>query len=70
MQLQIENQDGDAVIRLPAAVLQQLGAGIGDSLHIQVTSRGLTLSRRPPRPYYTLEELLLQGHPSGDQEHV
>lgn len=65
MQLQIESQENEAVIRLPAAVLEQLGAGIGDMLHVQITSRGLTLSRLPPKPHYTLEELLAQAPTPG-----
>lgn len=61
MQLQIESLEGEAIIRLPAALLEQLDAGIGDTLHLQITAHGLTLSRRPPGPHYTLEELLPQN---------
>lgn len=68
MQLQIERLEGKAVIRLPEALLEQLGAGIGDTLHVQITARGLTLSRRPPKPYYTLDALLAQNSFPGDQE--
>lgn len=65
MQLQIKSLDGEPVIRLPAALL---GAGIGDTLHVQLTTRGLTLSRRPSKPHYTLEDLLAQDSAPGDPE--
>lgn len=68
MQLQIESQENEAVIRLPASLLEQLGAGVGDMLHVQLTTRGLTLSRRAPKPHYTLEELLAQDPAPGDPE--
>jgi len=44
IQIRIENWDGDAATLLPKELLTQLGIKVGDTLHMEVTARGITLS--------------------------
>ena len=53
-------------LRLPAAVLKQLGVQLGDELDAQFTKDGKSLLLKPviPQRKYTLEELLAKCDPS------
>ena len=58
----IEDWDGDGGIRIPDALLQELGIDVGDTLYLHTTSDGLVLSTRL-KPHYRLDDLLAQGTP-------
>ena len=55
----IRKQGGAAVVTLPAEVLRQLGAGVGEDLSIVVSQHTVILRpARGERRRYSLEELL------------
>ena len=58
----IEDWDSDGGIRIPDAMLQELGINVGDTLYLHTTSDGLVLSTRL-KPHYRLDDLLAQGTP-------
>ena len=58
----IEDWDSDGGIRIPDAMLQELGINVGDTLYLHTTSHGLVLSTRL-KPHYRLDDLLAQGTP-------
>lgn len=64
MKLSIQKWGNSASVRLPAALLEQLGAGIGSALEVSITKEGLLL-KPERRPHYTLTDLLAEM-PAGD----
>lgn len=58
----IEDWDGDGGIRIPDALLQELGINVGDTLYLHTTSDGVVLSTRL-KPHYRLDDLLAQDTP-------
>jgi antitoxin ChpS len=54
MKLSIQKWGNSAAIRLPAAVLAQIGAGIGDSVEVDPTAF------RVAKPKYNLAELMAE----------
>lgn len=63
MKLSIQKWGNSASVRLPAALLEQMGASIGSALHVSITKDGLLL-KPERRPQYRLSELLAEM-PSG-----
>lgn len=57
MKLSIQKWGNSASVRLPAALLEQMGASIGSALEVSITDEGLLL-KPERRPQYTLNELL------------
>ncbi len=62
----IEGCDGDGAIRIPAAMLQELGINVGDTLYLHTTPDGFVMSTRR-KPHYRLEDLLAQCSPTQKQ---
>ena len=58
MKLMIQKWGISAAIKLPEAMLEQLGAKIGDTIELDVQAN--TLKLRPARPRYKLADLLAQ----------
>lgn len=58
MKLSIQKWGNSAAVRLPAALLDQLGIAAGDQLEVEIRPDGLMLKRARPR--YLLAELLAQ----------
>lgn len=59
MKLSIQKWGNSASVRLPAPLLEQLGAGIGSALEVSITKEGLLL-KPERRPQYRLEELIAE----------
>lgn len=64
MKLSIQKWGNSASIRLPAALLEQLGADIGSVLEVSITKEGLLL-KPARRPRYKLAELMTEMHAGG-----
>jgi len=58
MELAIQKWGNSAAVRLPAALLSQLGVALGDKLSADMGAEGLVL--RPARRSYSLAELMAQ----------
>ena len=58
MELSIQKWGNSAAVRLPAAVLSQLGVSLGDKLSADMQPDGLIL--RPARKTYVLADLMAQ----------
>lgn len=58
MRLNIQKWGNSAAVRLPAAMLTQLGVQIGDAFTVDLSAGQAIL--RTARPRYTLDELLAQ----------
>ena len=58
MELSIQKWGNSAAVRLPAAVLSQLGVELGDKLSADLQPDGLML--RPARKSYALADLMAQ----------
>jgi antitoxin ChpS len=58
MELSIQKWGNSAAVRLPAALLRQLGVAPGDKLHAEMQQEALVL--RPARKQYSLSELMAQ----------
>lgn len=58
MELSIQKWGNSAAVRLPSAVLGQLGVALGDKLSADMRPDGLVL--RPARKSYSLAELMAQ----------
>lgn len=58
MQARITTVGSNAALRIPAHVLREWGAKVGDTVEV-VIERGVLVAKRL-RPTYTLEELLAQ----------
>lgn len=58
MKLSIQKWGNSAAVRLPAALLSQLGVGLGDKLSAEMQAEGLVL--RPARTAYSLADLMAQ----------
>ncbi|MGZ9127323.1 MAG: AbrB/MazE/SpoVT family DNA-binding domain-containing protein [Candidatus Binatia bacterium] len=56
MELPIEKWGNSAAIRLPSALLSELGVALGDTLSVQMQPEGLVL--RPVRRRYSLADLM------------
>jgi len=61
MQLPIQMWDNSAGVRIPQALLEQIGAQIGQTLEAVIECNALVL--RPAKPRYHLAELLAQCNP-------
>lgn len=59
MRLSIQKWGNSASVRLPAALLEQIGAEVGSSLEVTVTKDGLLL-KPEKRKTYKLSELLAE----------
>lgn len=64
MKLSIQKWGNSASVRLPAALLEQIGAGIGSALEVSVTKEGLLL-KADRRPRYKLTDILAEM-PAGE----
>ena len=62
MKLSIQKWGTSAAVRLPSAMLAQLGVKIGDAFTVEVSARQAVL--RAAKPRYTLDELLAQCDPN------
>lgn len=58
MELAIQKWGNSAAVRLPAALLSQLGVALGDKLSADMQADGLVL--RPARKTYSLADLMAQ----------
>lgn len=58
MELAIQKWGNSAAVRLPAALLSQLGVSLGDKLSADMQQDGLVL--RPARKTYSLADLMAQ----------
>jgi len=58
MELSIQKWGNSAAVRLPSALLSQLGVALGDKLSADMQPEGLLL--RPARKAYSLTELMAQ----------
>ncbi|WP_306394193.1 AbrB/MazE/SpoVT family DNA-binding domain-containing protein [Telluria beijingensis] len=58
MELSIQKWGNSAALRLPSALLSQLGVELGDKLEANMRPEGLVL--RPARKTYSLAELMAQ----------
>jgi len=58
MRLKIQKWGHSAAIRLPSAMLTQVGAKVGDTLNADVSANALTL--RVAKPRYKLADLLAE----------
>jgi len=58
MELAIQKWGNSAAVRLPSALLSQLGVALGDKLSADMGADGLVL--RPARKSYALAELMAQ----------
>lgn len=63
MKLSIQRWGNSAAVRLPAAMLAQLGVKIGDAFTVDVNARQEAVLR-VAKPRYTLDELLAQCDPA------
>jgi len=59
MRLSIQKWGNSASVRLPATLLEQIGAGVGSTLEVTVTKDGLLL-KPERRPHYKLADLLAE----------
>ncbi|WP_440030384.1 AbrB/MazE/SpoVT family DNA-binding domain-containing protein [Chromobacterium amazonense] len=59
MRLAIQKWGNSASVRLPAALLEQIGAAVGSALDVTVTKDGLLL-KPERRPRYKLADLLAE----------
>ncbi|MFF7707862.1 AbrB/MazE/SpoVT family DNA-binding domain-containing protein [Pseudomonas sp. NPDC007930] len=61
MDVKIQQWGNSAAIRVPAALLRQMGLALGDVLQV-VTASAEELTLRParPKPHYSLAELMAQ----------
>ncbi|WP_028454612.1 AbrB/MazE/SpoVT family DNA-binding domain-containing protein [Chitinilyticum litopenaei] len=59
MRLSIQKWGNSASVRLPAALLEQIGATVGSTLDVTVTKDGVLL-KPARRPSYKLADLLAQ----------
>lgn len=59
-EMAIKSWGNSAGLRLPVALLQQLGAKVGDTLSAKVENGILTLQKITPRPTYRLDDLLAE----------
>lgn len=59
MRLSIQKWGNSASVRLPAMLLEQIGAAIGSTLDVSVTKDGVLL-KPERRPSYKLSDLLAQ----------
>lgn len=59
MKLSIQKWGNSASIRLPAALLQQLGVEVGSTLEVSITKEDLLL-KPERRPHYKLTDLLAE----------
>lgn len=59
MKLSIQKWGNSASVRLPAALLEQIGASIGTGLEVSITKEGLLL-KPERRPHYSLDALLAE----------
>lgn len=64
MKLSIQKWGNSASVRLPAPLLEQLGAGIGSALEVSITKEGLLL-KPERRPRYQLADLMAEM-PAGE----
>lgn len=62
MELSIQKWGNSAAVRLPAPVLAQLNAVLGDKLSVSVTPDGILL--KPKKQVYSLETLIAQCDPN------
>ena len=58
MELSIVKWVNSAAVRLPTALLEQLGVALGDKLTVEVCAEGLML--KPTRRKHELDELIAQ----------
>jgi len=58
MELKIQKWGNSAAVRLPAVLLEQIGASAGSSLNADVRPGGVLLT--PARRKYSLDELVAQ----------
>lgn len=58
MELSIQKWGNSAAVRLPSALLSQLGVAPGDKLSAEMQAEGLVL--RPARKNYSLADLMAQ----------
>ena len=59
-ELAIKSWGNSAGMRLPVALLQQLGVKVGDTLSAKVNNGVLELRKVVPKPTYKLEDLLAE----------
>ncbi|MCB5184226.1 AbrB/MazE/SpoVT family DNA-binding domain-containing protein [Methylobacillus gramineus] len=59
MKLSIQKWGNSASVRLPAALLEQMGAVVGSALEVSITKEGLLL-KPERRPHYKLTDLLAE----------
>lgn len=64
MKLNIQKWGNSAAVRLPSAMLAQLGVKIGDAFTVDVSAQQAVL--RAAKPHYTLDELLAQCNPAAE----
>lgn len=58
MELTLQKWGNSAAVRLPAALLGQLGVALGDKLSAEMQQEALVL--RPARKHYSLADLMAQ----------
>jgi antitoxin ChpS len=65
MELKIQKWGNSAAVRLPAVLLEQIGASAGSTLNADVRPDGVLLS--PARRKYSLDDLVAQCDPKAPQ---
>lgn len=68
MKLSIQKWGNSAAVRLPAAMLAQLGVSIGDEFEVEVAAGAATL--RVAKPEYKLADLLAGITPENRHDEV
>lgn len=70
MRLSIQKWGNSASVRLPAALLAQIGATIGTELSVAVTHDGLLLKPEKTRKHYNLADLVAKITPENKHDEV
>jgi antitoxin MazE len=73
MDIQVNQWGNSSGIRLPKALLEQLGAQVGTTLKANVENGRLVLEpkrKRSKKPRYTLEELCAQMTPENRPDYI
>ena len=60
MDVKIQRWGRSAAIRLPSAVLEQMGISVGDVLRLDATPEAITLKPVSAKPHYKLTDLIAQ----------
>lgn len=60
MEVKIQQWGNSAAVRLPSAVLKQMGLAVGYVLNLDFTPEAMTLKPAKTKPHYKLADLMAQ----------